>query len=345
MTPKPSWRVTLDGRDLTGTLRPRLLDLTVSSCREDTADQLDIRLDDSDGKLQIPPTTAQLRVWLGWDAALTDMGTFRIDEVECSGAPDVMTLRGRSADLRGDLRAQREQSYHATTCGAIVDTLAGRNGLTPRCHPALSSQAVDHIDQANESDISFLNRLGKRYDAVATVKAGTLIFAPIGAGTTASGQPLPSITITRDSGDRHRWHAADRNAYSGVRANYQDVASGKTRAVIAGEENPKGVKTLRHTYATKSNALRAARSEYQRLQRGTVSFGIDLARGRADIAPEQHATVRGFKPDIDHEAWIVVRAEHRLGDGGFTTVLELECKPAGIGSAPEADDDTDPDAA
>lgn len=338
MTPKPSWKVTLDGRDLTGTLRPRLIDLTVTSCREDSADQLDIRLDDADGKLAIPPRTAKLRVWLGWDGALVDKGTFTVDEVEHTGTPDTLTLRARSADLRSDLRAQREQSHHATTCGDIVNQLAGRHSLTPRCHPELASQAIDHIDQTNESDISFLNRLGKRYDAVATVKAGALIFAPIGRGTTATGKPLPAITITRSSGDRHRWHAADRNAYSGVRARYQDVGAAKTGDVIVGTDDGKGVKTLRHTYATKSNAKRAARSEYQRIQRGIVSFSIELARGRADIYPEQHATVHGFKPDIDGEEWIVVRSECRLGDGGFTTSIELECKPEGAENTPESDD-------
>lgn len=336
MTPKPNWKVTVDGRDLTGTLRPRLIDLAVTSCREDSADQLDIRLDDSDGKLTIPPRTAKLRVWMGWDGDLVDKGIFTVDEVEHTGAPDTLTLRARSADLRSGLRAQREQSYHATTCGDIVNQLAGRNGLTPRCHPDLASQSIDHIDQTNESDINFLNRLGKRYDAVATVKAGALLFSPIGRGTTATGKPLQAITITRSIGDGHRWHAADRDAYSGVRAKYQDIGASRTGDVIAGTDDGKGVKTLRHTYASKSNALRAARSEYQRMKRGVVSFNIDLARGRADIYPEQHATVSGFKRDIDGEEWIVVRAESRMDEKAFTTALTLERKPQGVNNAPDS---------
>lgn len=341
-TPKPQWQVTLDGRDLTSAIRPRLLDLSINSCREDAADQLDLRLDDSDGKLAIPPRNAVLRVWLGWsDTGRVDMGSYTIDEVQHSGAPDVITLRGRSANLRSDLRGQREQSYHATTCGAIVNQLAGRHGLTPKCAPSLASQPVDHIDQTNESDINFLNRLGKRFDAVATIKAGALLFAPIGAGTTASGKPLPAIVITRASGDSHHWQAADRNAYSGVKAKYNDLGAGKTGEVIAGTDDGKGLKVLRHTYATKANALRAATSRLKKLQRGATTFSISLARGRPDIYPEQHATVRGFKAEIDSEAWIVTKAEHRLGDNGLTTSLELECKPDGVDNAPEGDADTD----
>lgn len=336
--PKPIWRVTLDGRDLTGTLRPRLIDLTVSSCRADAADQLDIRLSDHDGGLAIPSTHATLRVWLGWDTSgLTDMGTFTVDEIEHAGAPDVITLRGRSAHMRTDVRAQREQSYDNTTCGAIVDILAGRNSLTPRCAPSLASQDIEHIDQTNESDLNFLTRLGKRYDAVATIKNSSLIFAPIGAGITARGQPIPAVVITRASGDRHRWHAADRHAYTGVRAKYDDYHGGKTGDVLSGTDSGQGIKTLRTTYSSKANALRAANSERDKLSRGAVTFEIQLARGRADIYPECHASVRGFKPSIDSSEWIVVKAEHQLSGSGFTTQLEMEIKPSDADSAPTSD--------
>lgn len=338
--PQPRWKVTLDGTDLTGRLQPRLISLAVTSDRQDTADQLDITLSDHDGQLALPPRNAVLRVWLGWDDGdLVDMGSFTIDELEHSGAPDVVTLRGRSADLRSDLRQQREQSYHDTTLGAIVDQLAGRHRLTPRCHASLAGQAVDHIDQTSESDIAFLTRLGKRYDAVATIKVGMLFLAPIGHGTTATGKPLPKVTLTRASGDQHRYHAADRQAYSGIRARYDDARTGKTESVLVGTDNGKGVKTLRTTYASKSNAMRGARSEYQRLQRGTVSFDYTLARGRADLYPEIHVATRGFKPEIDATDWTIVRAEHSLGDQGFTTRLSLEWRSDS--SAPESDVDAE----
>lgn len=333
--PRPLWRVTLDGNDLTATLVPRLISLTVTSDRQDTADQLDIVLSDHDGRLALPPADALLRVYLGWEGdGLTDMGSFTVDELEHTGAPDVLTLRARSADLRSQQRQQREQSWPNTTLGAIVDALAGRNHLAPHCHADLRGIAVDHIDQTNESDLNFLTRLGKRYDAVATIKAGALILAPIGAGTSATGKPLPAIVITRASGDQHRYHAADRQAYSGVKAQYDDKAKATTETVLVGVDDGHGVKTLRTLYANQANALRAARSEFQRLQRGTVSFDLTLARGRADLYPEQHATLRGWKPDMDATPWTIVRAEQSLSEQGFTTRLSLEFRSAN--NAPES---------
>lgn len=323
--PKPAWKVTLDGVDLTGKLRPRLVELSITSAREDDADQLDITLSDADGRLAIPPTGAVLRVWLGWDTGgLTDMGSFAVDEVEHSGAPDVITLHARSAHFRSDLRTQREVSYDATTVGAVIDTLAGRNGLTPRCHPSLAALGIAHLDQTNESDLNLLTRLGKRYDACATVKAGALIFAPIGKGTTATGKPIPRVTLTRNQGDQHRYHCADRDTVTGVRATWHDDASGKTMAATVGQDDGKGTKTLRHRYPNQAEAEQASTAEYARRQRGQASFSYTLAHGRADIYPEMPVTVRGFKPPIDATDWLVVRVEHRLGDGGFQTTLELQ---------------------
>lgn len=325
--PKAIWRVTLDGTDLTDRIKPRLMDLRITSRRGDAADQLDLRLDDADGKLAIPPRGALLHVWLGWEGeGLTDMGTFTVDEVEHSGSPDQLSICGRSVHMKTAIRQLREQSYSGLTVGSIVEQLAGRNGLTPRCHAALASLVVDHIDQTNESDLNFLTRLGRKYDAIATIKAGTLLFSPIGQGQTPSGKSLPMVTIRRSSGDDHRWHEADRGSYGGVRAMYDSSATGETASVLAGKDDGQGLKTLRHVYATKANAMRAARSEQQEMERGISSFEMWLARGRPDVYPEMITSVSGFKPQIDSVAWIVVKIEHVLAEQGLVSHIELELK-------------------
>lgn len=57
-----------------------------------------------------------------------------------------------------------------------------------------------HIDQTNQSDVSLLTRLAKRYDAVMTVKDGRRLLMQIGAGTSASGKPLPTLEIRKATG-------------------------------------------------------------------------------------------------------------------------------------------------
>ncbi|ULU25017.1 hypothetical protein [Dyella terrae] len=99
------------------------------------------------------------------------------------------------------------------------------------------------------------------------------------------------------------------------------------------------MKTLRHIYATRSNALRAARSVFQRIQRGAATLDYTLAHGRPDVYPGQTLAVRGFKAKIDGEAWTVQRAEHKMSHGGLTTQLEMESNPNDLAGAPACDDE------
>ncbi|MFM1711928.1 phage late control D family protein [Aeromonas salmonicida] len=352
--PVPAYQVLVDGSDISAAIRPRLMSMTITDNRGFTADTIEITLDDSDGQLDMPRRGATLRAFIGWQgSALVDKGTYKIDEVEHNGAPDVLTIRGKSADLRGGMNKLRERSWHQTTVNSIVEQLAAPYQLTPCVGDSLKGQLIDHIDQTNESDLAFLTRLAGQCDAIATVKSARLMFIKAGQGTTASGQPLPAITITRQDGDQHRFSVADRDAYTGVIAYWQDnkaaekkkievkrkkktkpkperplppgvVVNKKEHELLVGDSE--NVKELRHVYANQNNAMRAARAEWEKLQRGVAEFDITLAKGRPELYPEQPTTVRGFKPDIDTAPWLLTQVVHDLTNQGYTNRVQLEVK-------------------
>lgn len=426
--PKPIYRIEIDGVDLTAKLRDRLISLTLTDNRGFEADQLDIELDDSDGRLDLPSRKAGLSVWLGWAATgLVYKGSYVVDEIEHAGAPDTLTIRARSADLRTGLTTQRDRSWHQVTVGDIVNAIADENALEPAVDAALAAQPIAHLDQTDESAVNLLTRLAAQFDAIATVKDGRLLFMRAAAGRTVSGKTIPSITITREDGDQHRFTIADRQSYSGVRATYHDIDAavkgevtwgddenakespttakqiavdtskykllpttyrsraaarqavrkewarlekntaargsytgvkanwndrniGETGQESAGKNDADGrvdstaatdepaiersadnVKTLRHVYANKANALRAARTEWRRIQRGVAAFSITLALGRPELFPDVPATVSGFKRAIDNTDWIITRVVHNLSESGYTTALDLEIKATEVG--------------
>jgi phage protein D len=267
-----------------------------------------------------------VRLWLGWsDAGLVDKGTYTVDETEHSGAPDVLSIRARSADLRKGLKTKRERSWSNTTLGDVLGDIAIGNGLTATVSGALDGLPILQLDQANESDANLISRLGEEFDAVASVKADCLLCLPAGGGKTASGMDLPHITLTRADGDQHRYLQADRDSYDGVRAYYYDVNSAKKQEAIAGGGD--NLKDLRHTYSDQQSALRAARAEFRRLQRGSATLSYTLAMGRPDLIPELTYTLQGVKAEIDEIIWYGGNVQHSLTDsGGYTVSLELESK-------------------
>ncbi|MEJ7933641.1 contractile injection system protein, VgrG/Pvc8 family [Sphingobium sp. AN558] len=326
------WRVTLDGKDLTDRIRPRLIGLSLSEKRGDEADQLDITLDDGDGLLAIPKEGAVLRLALGWKqgrdvtVGLVDKGSFKVDDVSHTGPPDQIRIRARAADFTSAIRNRREHSWKNTTLGKVLTDIAGRNGLAPRIAPALAVVALPSISQSRESDIAFIRRLGREHGAVATIKDKRLIFTPIGAGTTATGKALPVLTIRRRDGDQHSWERQARDKQEGVTASWHDRKGAKRKTVTVGKED--GAKRLRKTYPDEASAKRAATAETARLKRAPATMDYKFALGRADIFPDLRVMVTGFKLEIDATKWLVSEATHRLDkSGGFGTDIKLEIAP------------------
>ena len=328
--PLAAMKVTLDGSDLSDKIAPRLISLTLSEKRDEEADQLDIVLHDHDGKLAIPPEGAELTVALGWargpgvKVGLVDKGKFKVDEVTWGGPPDTLTIRARSADFTDSFRVRREKKWKDTTVGAVLQEIASANGMKASVDGSLSSKPLPVLAQDQRSDAAMLRFLGRRHDAVATVKGKTLIFAPIGKGKTAGGAALPALAIERRSGDSYQWSRAAREEYGGVEARWHDKDKSKRETVKAG--SGKGTpKRLKRTFHNEADAKAAAEAEDKRVQRAGASFELTLSYGDAALYPEQKGRVSGFKPSIDATDWLVAEVSHTLdGNGGFRTRLKLE---------------------
>ena len=196
--PSPAFQITVDGQDITGKLASRLISLSLTECGSDESDQLDLTLSDADGLLAIPPRGIQIHLHIGWaNEGLVDKGSFTVDEVEHCGSPDQVILRARTANLIDSFRQIQEISFHDTTLGRIIDIIAFKNNLQSGIAETLRNVAVTHLDQTRESDAAFLKRLGKKYDATATVKNDTLLFIPTNQSTTTSGKQLPPLPQRR----------------------------------------------------------------------------------------------------------------------------------------------------
>ncbi|EQC2931279.1 phage late control D family protein [Salmonella bongori] len=343
----PAFSITIEGKDVTTVMDTRLMSLTLTDNRGFEADQLDLELDDADGLIALPRRGAAIQLALGWKGQpLFPKGAFTVDEIEHSGAPDRLTIRARSADFREALNTRREKSWHQTTVGEVVKEIAARHNLKVALGKDLTDKALDHMDQTNESDASFLMKLARQYGAIASVKDGNLLFIRQGQGRTASGKPLPVITITRKAGDGHRFTLADRGAYTGVIASWLHTREPRKKETTRVKRRRKKTTTpkepeanqgdylvgtdenvlvLNRTYASRSNAERAAKMQWERLQRGVASFSLQLAERRADLYTEMLVKVTGFKQPIDDAEWTITTLTHSVSpDNGFTTSMELE---------------------
>lgn len=361
----PVAKLSINGKPFNTDVLSRIISISLTDKSGFEADELTVSLSDHDGKLALPPKSAEITIALGYiETGIVDKGSYKITEVSWSGAPDTLHITAQSADTSDRFSEAKEKSWHKTSLKEIIESIAAANGYTPIIGKAYQDEKIDHIDQSNESDAAFLSRLAERYDAIATVKHGRLLFVSSGEATTASGQPLPTIRITRNSGDQYTFRYSNTESYNAVRAYYIDKQTGKKHEVVITEDNydpvkktvtttkkyktkrkdgkthktttkevteikqtdttGKKIKTLRHTYQSPKTAATGARAAYKKLKRGAMEFDISLAVGRPDIAPESPVTLQGFKPEIDAEKWVGKETVHTLDSNGLTTAVKLQ---------------------
>ncbi len=66
---------------------------------------------------------------------------------------------------------------------------------------------------------------------------------------------------------------------------------------------------------------------------------MQLAEGDPRLMPETPVRLRGWKAEIDATPWIVTEVTHELGDGGFTSSVQLEVRNQEGGATRNLDED------
>lgn len=332
--PHAIFKLRTSGRDLRQEAVERLMSLIITDNRGLESDSLELQFSDHDGILNIPAKGVLIDVWIGWsNTGLVYKGQYTVKEVEHSGAPDILTIRATSADLKAGLKQKKERSFSNVMLESILQAIAFEHELDVIVHESLASRKIINLVQ-NESNANLLTRLADEHDAMASVKNGTLLFMPKGAAQTVSGQTLPTFLITRDKGDQHRYSNTDGGEeITAVRAWYYDAEKAKKLEVVYGDASNQNIKELRHIHQDKQSATLAAKAKLAELKRTAVTFNYTLALGNPEIIPEMTFLFDGLKEQIDDIYWLGTRIIHTLdADNGFTSALELEV------FCPDADD-------
>ena len=324
--PHAIFRLLVDGVDIGTKFQNRLNSLTITDNRGMESDALEVTLSDHDGLLNLPPKDAVIQAWIGWsNTGLVYKGLYKVKEVEHSGAPDILTIRASSADLKSGLKQKKERSFSNVTLEAVLQAIAFQHELDLSVHQSLAKHQIINLIQ-NESDANLLTRLADEHDAMASIKNGKLLFMPKGASQTISGQDLPTYLITRDKGDSHRYSNTDGgDEITAVRAFYYDAVQGKKLEVVYGDASNQNIKELRHIHQDKQSATLVAKAKLADLKRTSLTFSYNLAYGNPDLIPEMTFLFDGLKEQIDEIYWLGTRITHSIdASNGFTTALELE---------------------
>lgn len=323
------FRLIANSADITAIIRERLVSLRCSDSAGFDSDSIEIVLadHDPDHPIELPPTGAELELFLGTGSTAQRMGLYVVDEVELAGWPGTLTIRAKAAPFeeskqgKSQLQTQKSRTWTAgTKLVDVVRKIAAEHSLTPVIASSLSKITLPMMAQTDESDISFLTRVARRYDAVCKPADGKLVLTRHGEGKTASGAEIPAVTIRAQDVTSFTCTTSRREDSGTVVAYWHETKAGKRNEVKVGSGEP--VKRLKMYFPSQQTALDAATSELRRRERGGTRLSIRMP-GNPAVFAEAPIALEGFRDGVD-ERWICSRVEHTLDAGGFVTSIEAE---------------------
>ncbi|MDQ3234982.1 MAG: contractile injection system protein, VgrG/Pvc8 family, partial [Pseudobdellovibrionaceae bacterium] len=305
-------------------IRSRLLKLTVRDEASLKSDTMSLEL--ADDGIEWPKAGQEFLVALGYDNTLTTVGRFAAKHVGVAmDGRCILKIEAAAMEQSSSLRSQREQSWEATTLGAIAEEIARRNQLKPAIFDELKSIPIDHEDQT-ESDLAFLCRLGRRHDLTVKVSGSYLMLTPADkSGTDADGN-IPVIRIEKLM--RFEYSGDQVGQYTGVRAFWYDNDAAMKRQVMVGREGV--VLELEYNKLTEDGARKAAEKAFRDVVRKGRSLSFTVS-GNPELAAERRVIAEGFREGVDGE-WVIKSVEHVFDGSGFLS--QVECSPEGEKEAP-----------
>ncbi|HAF6271441.1 TPA: late control protein D [Salmonella enterica] len=345
----PAYRVTAEGRDITRVLARYLVDITLTDYGGATAKSDELKITLLSETLPLPTKGARLRVALGFNGNLVDKGWFVVCGVSSSGPPRRIEIYATAAPMNaekqsGDVLNQKTRSWDNLTLGDLVKTVATENGLKARVAEKLAGIRITHVDQVAESDASLLSRLARTYNAVSKPAGGYWLFLEQGAGTTVSGAPLKTVTLTPSVVSSWNYQEGERGSSTGekkkekITVRYFDKADGRTKTATV--EHDGSSVTSPYTQPEKKTAEQQAKSKKTQAQRNCRKMTLTGPCRPSYVAmtAESGVVTSGFGKREDRR-WLVESLAFSLSSSGFTftfnLVAEIKSKKSGDKTTPD----------
>lgn len=259
------WRIGYKGRDLTADLVPYVLGVTWTDYLSGQSDEISIELEDVDGKwltTWYPIKGDALTLSMTYPGQLPlNCGSFEVDEINLSGPPSVVVIRGLSAGVSRGVRTRKGVAYENTTLAEIARQVAKRNtfDLVGEIKPL----RIDRITQFQERDLAFITRLGRQYGYAVKLRENKLIFTAKSA--LRDGAPMRSIR--RQECSRYDLKDKIKDVFRTAKNTYHDPDTQKTiRSQVEdtrAPDSPAGMETSADELRINQRAPDAASAQAQ----------------------------------------------------------------------------------
>lgn len=332
--PEPVFVLRYNLKDITHDITAYATSITFTDKLSGESDELEVELEDSEQRWRdawYPGMGDTLALQLGFQGKpLTDCGGFSIDEIELSGPPDSVSIRGRSAPVTRAMRTKSNRGFENTTLAAIAGRVARKHKL--KLEGQIEPLTLERITQYGESDLAFLKRLANDYGYMVKVTPQKLIFSHL--GKLRDAPVIRTITPQEVS----RWTLRDtlHEVYKGVKNKHQNS---QTRTLVTfNADNTTTTRTEKKSSSSGMSTSSDIINTSDRVQNDEEA----RAKGKAKLDRKneyKHAGTLSLEGDLSLRAgasvmlsgfgksdgkWLIISARHSLArSSGLTTDIDI----------------------
>lgn len=332
--PEPVFVLRYNLKDITHDITAYATSITFTDKLSGESDELEVELEDSEQRWRdawYPGMGDTLALQLGFQGKpLNDCGGFSIDEIELSGPPDSVSIRGRSAPVTRAMRTKSNRGFENTTLAAIAGRIARKHKL--KLEGQIEPLTLERITQYGESDLAFLKRLANDYGYMVKVTPQKLIFSHL--GKLRDAPVIRTITPQEVS----RWTLRDtlHEVYKGVKNKHQNS---QTRTLVTfNADNTTTTRTEKKSSSSGMSTSSDIINTSDRVQNDEEA----RAKGKAKLDRKneyKHAGTLSLEGDLSLRAgasvmlsgfgksdgkWLIISARHSLArSSGLTTDIDI----------------------
>lgn len=305
--------------------------VTIDDVMDGEADSLNLTLEDrseiwKDGWL--PERGAMLDIvlitshWVnGEDLQSLPMGKFEIDEIECSGPPEEVKIKGVSIPNNAEIRSvEHSQAWEKTKLSAIAQDIANRAGLQ-LFYDTSEDPILDRAEETAQTDLSFLYKLCQ--DAGLCLKVSDEKIVIFDEQKYEDKDPVMTIFKGHDSLESYSIKATIHEVYKSCHVKYKNSKSGElvefTYTVPERENLPGMTLEVNEEVADIAAAEKLAKKKLREKNREEVQATVTMA-GNFYMLAGNTVMLDGFGKF--NGKYVITKASHNLGNG-YTVQCDL----------------------
>lgn len=313
------------GSNTAATIQSRLLSCAVVDAAGSQSDSIRIEID-AQGLDEWPETGQVIGCQMGYqESGAVDLGRFKLSRISESLVPNKITLNGTAAPFQAkdetEFKRRRSKSWFGLTLGELVNQIAERHGFSARVVEDLAAVPTFHLDQTDEIDVAFLQRIAKKHDAVCKPVDGLLVFCRKGQVKSLSGKRLEPVVV--------RWpdtnlpgkqdfvsalvNSSDKQKYSGITAQWYSSGSAEEQRLDLGD---KPRKRLPDVFESEAAAKAAAEAEMRKIKRQGDQLSMECP-GNALLGAEGLVKLEGVPSSRARGDWSADRVTHNFNSRGY----------------------------